>query len=157
MSRSILQHAPLGLAKLRYVRVPGFTPQAMYSKYNLPTSNEANIDLYAPNHPRRPLLLETLATAPSDVLSWSVTADPSVKVLPKGILRNKLKRRWITAFRTALLKTGYSADGQNMVSNRQRPGLKGRLCIVIYQGQGFNESNDELIQQCRTLITALEE
>ena len=109
-----------------------------------------------PSHPLRPKLIETLANGPLNALDWSVNADPSVKLLPRAILRSKLRDRWKRAFRAALLRAGYAADGGNLMSTRKTDGLTGRLYISVNNAQGFHETDDQLVEECGALITALE-
>ncbi len=137
------------------MRVTGFPAQVLYSRHAAVSVPEALI-LNSRTHPLRPKLLEKLATGPKDILQWGIVTDASVKVLPKNVQRTTLKAKWETAFRAALLRSGYGIDGKNLVSIKPRQGLAGRLEILITQAQGMDALSEELVDQCDKLITALE-
>lgn len=137
------------------MRAAGFPAQALYSKHMAASLHETLI-LNSRTHPLRPKLLEKLAIAPKDVLHWDFVTDASIKALPKSTQRTKLKGKWETAFRQALLLNGYGTDGINLMSTTSRQGLVGRLEVVITQGRGMDTAHEELVAQCSKLITALE-
>lgn len=145
----------MAIRTLRPIRAAGFPAQALYSKH-MSASLHETIILNSRTHPLRPKLIESLATAPRDVLHWNFVTDASVKALPKSTQRTKLKAKWEIAFRQALLLNGYGIDGINLTSTAARQGLVGRLEVVITQGRGMDTAHEELVAQCSKLITALE-
>ena len=140
---------------LRPTRVAGCPAQVYYSNRTAASLLETVI-LNHRTHPLRPKLLEKLATAPTDVLRWEIVTGASIRVLPKNILRTKLRSKWQAAFRAALLYHGYGADGTKLVSSPPKEGLVGRLEIVVNQAQGMNEDTEVVEGYCNNVVRALE-
>jgi hypothetical protein len=143
------------LRVLPQIRVAGCVAQVRYSNRLAAVAQELSI-LTAATHPLRPKLLEELTTPPRDVLRWTITTAPSVKSLPRSTLRTTLKRRWQHAFREALSRRGYTIDGRTLQSQGVHRGLAGRTEVSITNGQGFKDSNEELVRQCNRIVAALE-
>jgi hypothetical protein len=156
---SLIKAAPrfgaFGAQTVRHLRVSGCTAQVSYSKTIVPTAVE-NAILNTSTHPLRAQVLEGIAARPKDILHWTVWTQPSIKILPKAVLRSKLQARWETAFRTALLQNGYATNGYDLTATPVRPGLKGILEIKITRAQGMTATNEELVDQCSNVIIALE-
>ena len=145
----------MSLRILRAKAVPGFPPQVFFCHRYAPSQWDMPV-LNTPSHPLRPKVIEGIATAPQDVLHWDFETGPSVKTLPKATQRTKLCSRWGTAFRAALSRSGYAKDGSNLMEATPRPGLVGRLRVVVNRGQGMDSTSQDLFKSCCTLIAAVE-
>ncbi|KIW98360.1 uncharacterized protein Z519_00020 [Cladophialophora bantiana CBS 173.52] len=138
----------------------GFGLKARFTHVeNVPTlfDHKFLVDRYSP---KRAAITDYYSRLAPDVLRWRVISNASIKKVPKAVLRNRLKRRWASAFAEALKRAGYyhngrqrsgPKDGKNYIS-----GLKGTLEILVFSERGITCPHGELVGACGALLKSLQ-
>ncbi|KAK7902924.1 hypothetical protein LTR67_002570 [Exophiala xenobiotica] len=95
-----------------------------------------------------------------DALSWWVVGGTSLKLVPKAVVRNRLKRRWTNAFADSMRQNGFHSNGKLLSGSKRgpnsTPGLKGTLEILIWTRSGLDAPYDKLVQATNALIKMLQ-
>lgn len=137
----------------------GYGLKARYSPVeNIPAyfDYRALVERYSP---RRPAIIDHYSRMQPDRLSWRVVTNLSAKHISKAVLRNRLKRRWASAFAEALKGAGYHHNGRRISGPKDGKnyvvGLRGTLEILIFSNRGLTCPHRELVGSSRCLIRAL--
>ena len=137
----------------------GFGLRARYTSVeNVPTlfDNKFLVDRYSP---KRAATIDWYSKLPPDRLLWRVVTNISYKQVNKAVLRNRLQRRWASAFAEALKRAGYYHSGRNRIGPKDGknyvPGLKGTLEILIFSDRGISCPHRELIGASSALVKSL--
>ncbi|OAP56593.1 hypothetical protein AYL99_08705 [Fonsecaea erecta] len=145
---------------LTFPQALGFGLRARYTPVeNVPTlfDHKFLVDRYSP---KRAAVTDYYSRLPPDVLRWCVISNASIKRLPKAVLRNRLKRRWASAFAEALKRAGYHHNGRRRSGPKDGknyiPGLKGTLEILVFSERGINCPHGELVGACGALLKSLQ-
>jgi hypothetical protein len=137
----------------------GFGLKARYTPVeNVPALSDHRllVDRYSP---KRAAVSDRYSRLPPDRLCWRVISNISFKEIGKAVLRNRIKRRWASAFAEALKDHGYyhngrkrsgPADGKHYVT-----GLTGTLEILIFSNRGLTCGHHELVVASRNVVKAL--
>ena len=143
----------------RGIQVPavlGFGLKARYTPAeNVPTrfDHKFIVDRYSP---KRAAMIDYYSRLPRERLLWRVISNVGSKQVNKAVLRNRLKRRWASAFAEALKNHGYHhngrmrfgpKDGKNSVT-----GLKGTLEILVFSDRGISCPHRELVGASNALV-----
>ncbi|KIX94321.1 uncharacterized protein Z520_10031 [Fonsecaea multimorphosa CBS 102226] len=138
----------------------GFGLKARYTPVeNVPTlfDHKFLVDRYSP---KRAAVTDYYSRLAPDVLRWRVISNASAKKVPKAVLRNRLKRRWASAFAEALKRAGYYHNGRKRSGPKDGknyiPGLKGTLEILVYSERGITCPHGELVGACGALLKSLQ-
>ncbi|KIW26613.1 uncharacterized protein PV07_06432 [Cladophialophora immunda] len=138
----------------------GFGLKARYTPVeNVPTlfDHKFLADRYSP---KRAAVTDYYSRLAPDVLRWRVISNASIKKVPKAVLRNRLKRRWASAFTEALKKAGYYHNGRKRSGPKDGknyiPGLKGTLEILVFSERGISCPHGELVGACGALLKSLQ-
>jgi hypothetical protein len=136
-----------------------FGLKALYTTTeNVPTLIDHRVitDRY---NPRRAAVLDKYSRPRPDILSWRVITNISAKQVTKAVLRNRLKRRWASAFTQALKDHDYYHNGRKCSAPKDGkdyiPGLKGTLEILIFSDRGVTCPHNELVGASRALVKAV--
>ncbi|KIW71735.1 ribonuclease P protein component [Phialophora macrospora] len=137
----------------------GFGLKARYTPVeNVPTlfDHKFIVDRYSP---KRAAVVDYYSRLPPDRLSWRVISNISSKQVNKAVLRNRLKRRWASAFAEALKNHGYYHNGRQRSGPKDGkeyiPGLRGTLEILIFSDRGITCSHRELVGASHSLVKSL--
>ncbi|KAJ9612627.1 hypothetical protein H2200_004224 [Cladophialophora chaetospira] len=137
----------------------GFGLKARYTPVeNVPTLFDYKfiVDRYSP---KRAAVVDYYSRLAPDRLSWRVISNINSKDINKAVLRNRLKRRWASAFAEALKDHGYYHNGRRRTAPKDGKhyltGLKGTLEILIFSDRGINGAHRELVGASRALVKAL--
>ncbi|OAL27074.1 hypothetical protein AYO20_09882 [Fonsecaea nubica] len=138
----------------------GFGLKARYTPVeNVPTlfDHKFLVDRYSP---KRAAVTDYYSKLKPDVLRWRVISNASVKKVPKAVLRNRLKRRWASAFAEALKNAGYYHNGRKRSGPKDGEkyvvGLKGTLEILVFSERGITCPHGELVGACGALLKSLQ-
>ncbi|KIW75364.1 hypothetical protein Z517_10105 [Fonsecaea pedrosoi CBS 271.37] len=138
----------------------GFGLKARYTPVeNVPTlfDHKFLVDRYSP---KRAAVTDYYSKLKPDVLRWRVISNASVKKVPKAVLRNRLKRRWASAFAEALKNAGYYHNGRKRSGPKDGKkyvvGLKGTLEILVFTERGITCPHGELVGACGALLKSLQ-
>jgi hypothetical protein len=139
--------------------VLGLGLRAKYSPVENVPSQQDHKRIVDPFSPQRAALLDWYSRRPHDRLSWCVITDVNVKTIPKAVLRNRLRRRWASAFTEALTKNGYYHNGRKRSGPNKRNkyvvGLKGTLEIFAMGERGLFAPRTDLVRVCDDLVKEL--
>lgn len=101
---------------------------------------------------------EAVSRARPDQLRWCIIVNTCLKALPLSTQRNRLRRKWASAFRDSLKKQGLDRNGKREAAHidmPHTPEVAGTLELVIFQGYGFEESGEELRERTDRVVQAL--
>jgi hypothetical protein len=139
--------------------VIGFGIRARYTPVeNVPNlfDHKFMVDRYSP---KRAAVVDYYSRLPPDRLSWRVISNLSSKQVNKAVLRNRLKRRWASAFAEALQDHGYYHNGRQRSGKKDGkdyiPGLRGTLEILVYSDRGLTCAHSELVGASHALVKSL--
>ncbi|KAL6245071.1 hypothetical protein RBB50_007846 [Rhinocladiella similis] len=94
-----------------------------------------------------------------DVLTWRVVTATSHKLVPKAVMRNRLKRRWANAFADSMRNNGLHTTGKLLTGSKgakTTPSkVQGTLEMLIYSASGLHESYDKLVKATDVLVKTL--
>ncbi|EXJ63229.1 hypothetical protein A1O7_03676 [Cladophialophora yegresii CBS 114405] len=155
--------APVATSRsFRTLQIPaalGFGLKARYTPIeNVPTlfDHKFIVDRYSP---KRAAVVDYYSRLPPDRLSWRVITNISSKQINKAVLRNRLKRRWASAFAEALKNHGYYHNGRKRRGPKEGkkyiPGLTGTLEILIFSDRGITCPHSELVGASHALVKSL--
>lgn len=137
----------------------GFGLKARYTPVeNVPTLYDARCitDRYSP---KRAAVIDHYSRLAPGRLSWRVISNISAKKIGHAVLRNRLKRRWASAFAEALKDHGYYHNGRRRTGPKEGKncitGLKGTLEILIFSDRGVSGDHRELVGASRALVKSL--
>jgi ribonuclease P protein component len=138
----------------------GFGLKARYTHHQNCPSLGDHIFLVDRYSPKRLLVQDYYNRLPKDRLSWRIITNISHKSVPKAVLRNRLRRRWASAFTEALKKAGYAHDGHKIVEGQKvktgEGGLRGSLEVLVYSDRGLDCPHWQLTGACKQLVKAIE-
>ncbi len=137
----------------------GFGLKARFTPVeNVPTLFDVKF-LVDRHSPKRAAVADYYSRLPRNRLSWRVISNISSKQVNKAVLRNRLKRRWASAFAQALKDHGYHHNGNRRIipndGKKYVAGLKGTLEILIYSDRGIDCAHRELIGASHALVKSL--
>lgn len=101
---------------------------------------------------------DNISRARPDELRWCVITNTSVKSLPLSSQRNRVRRRWVAAFRESLRKQGLRGDGKrdtSLVELPHTPEMAGTLELVVLEGYGLVEGPEVLRERTDKVVRAL--
>lgn len=106
---------------------------------------------------------DTFERRNKDHLHWHITANVSASDIPFAIVRNRLKRRYVSAFCSALKEKGYQTNGKVLprsetdLDEKSMPqrGLQGTLEVFIFHKVANEVSFERMRQDAKFVIDAV--
>ena len=145
------------LANLKVKSVPGLVLK--YSPFKTPRTVQLRklLDRFCPD---QDAVLDKYSKIPSDTLQWNFITEVAGKALPKAVLRNRVKRRWASAFADALRKNGYHANGRSIRGPKDgtgcKPGLTGRLEAYVFSAAGLTLPYPQMVGYSGVMVRAIQ-
>ena len=119
------------------------------------TTNSSSTDY----SPKRAAVVDYYSRLAPDRLTWRVISNVGSKQVNKAVLRNRLKRRWASAFTEALKEDGYYHNGRKRSGPKDGTkytiGLRGTLEILVFSDRGISCPHSELVHASRAVLKAV--
>ncbi|KIW10323.1 hypothetical protein PV08_11285 [Exophiala spinifera] len=150
----------MALSPFKTVRFPSFGLglQAQYCPFVRPSTLDEK-SFASRWHPNVFTVRDKYSSVRPDVLTWRVVSATSHKLVPKAVMRNRLKRRWANAFADSMRNNGLHTTGRPLsVSKRAKnapPKVQGTLEMLVFSASGLHVSYDKLLKATDVLVKTL--
>ncbi|KAJ9633000.1 hypothetical protein H2204_007390 [Knufia peltigerae] len=150
----------MALSPFKPVRFPssGLGLQAQYCPFVRPSTLDEK-SFASRWHPNVFAVRDKYSDIRPDVLTWRVVSATSHKLVPKAVMRNRLKRRWANAFADSMRNNGLHTTGKPLSGSKDAKTapakLQGTLEMLIFSASGIDASYDKLVSTTDVLVKTL--